>query len=357
MASEQSPAKGGHFGGKYKPEWLNLVKEAALDPELPIIDPHTHLYDDPVRRANLGGFMTEEFLEEIRASGHNVVSTVHCEAYGTFLDENAPKELQAVAETRVAARVGEEALALDPQGPRLSEGIICNADLTLGDRLDEVIAAHREAARGRLRGVRAMTMSDPDIQLPYSVAVDNMAAPEFIAGAKRLVGHNLAWDAAACHPQIPQVAALAERVPELPIVLNHVGMPIYIARFADKFQETYRHWLAMMTDLARYPNVHVKVSGIFMTFSGLSFEGKPTPPTSQQAADNMRDHYLPTIDLFGPERCMFASNFPRDRLGISYGVLWNAHKILAERYTPKERDALFHGTAAKVYQLGSPLAA
>jgi len=336
---------------QYKPEWLDLVKEAPLEPNLPIIDAHTHLYDDPVRRANLGGFMTEEFLGEISASGHNVISSVHCEAYKTFIDENAPAEFQAVAETRAATRVGEEALARDPNGPRLSEGVICYANMALGDKLDEVIAAHRDAARGRLRGVRDWTMSDPDVTLPYSAPVDVMADPKFIAGAKRLVNHQLSWDAAAFHPQIPQVTALAQKIPDLPIILDHIGIPLYIGRFKDKFEETYQHWLSSMTDLSRCPNVYVKVSGLLMSFSGLSFENQPKPPTSQQAADAMHDHYMATIDLFGPDRCMFTSNFPRDRLGISYGVLWNAHKILARRFTPDERAALFHGTAARVYRL------
>lgn len=341
---------------KYKPEWLDLVKEAPIDPDVPIIDAHCHLYDDPVRRATMGGFMTDEFLETISDSGHNVVSTVHCEAYKTFVDEDAAPEFQAVAETRAATRVGEESLARNPAGPRLSEGIICYANMTLGDELDEVIAAHREAAKGRLRGVRAWTMADPEVTLPYVSTVDGMAAPEFIAGARRLVDHKLSWDACAFHPQLPYVAALAEKVPELPIVLNHVGIPIYTGRFKDQFEETYQHWLAMMTDLARYPNVHVKVSGLLMNFSGLSFEDDELPPTSQQAADRMHDHYIATIDLFGPDRCMFTSNFPRDRLSISYGVLWNAHKILARRYNAEEQAALFSGTAARVYNLVDPTA-
>ncbi|WP_340268002.1 amidohydrolase family protein [Sphingobium mellinum] len=339
---------------QYKPEWLSLVEEAPIDPDLPIIDPHCHLYDDPVRRATMGGFMTEEFLKEIHDSGHKVVSTVHCEAYKTFVDADAPPELQAVAETRAAVQVGEESQQRDPAGPRLSEGIICAADLTLGDRLDDVLAAHREAAKGRLRGVRSWTMSDPDVALPYEAPVDLIADPAFVAGARRLVDHKLTWDAAVFHPQIPYVAELAEKLPDLPIILNHVGIPIYTGRFKDKLQETYQHWLAMMTDLARYPNVYVKVSGLLMGFSGRAFDDHPTPPTSQQAANAMEDHYIPTIDLFGPERCMFTSNFPRDRLGISYGVLWNAHRILASRYSAEERAALFHGTAAKVYNLQDP---
>lgn len=339
---------------QYKPEWLDLVKEEPIDPDLPIIDPHCHLYDDPVRRATMGGFMTEEFLDTIATSGHNIVSTVHCEAYRTFVDEDAPPEFQAVAETRAATRVGEEAQARDPAGPRLSEGIICYANMALGDGLDAVIAAHREAAKGRLRGVRAWTMSDPEVALPYASSADCMAAPEFIAGAKRLAEHKLTWDACAFHPQLPHVATLAGQVPDLPIVLNHVGIPIYTGRFKDKFQETYQNWLAMMTDLASFPNVYVKVSGLLMNFSGMAFDDKPMPPTSQQAADVMHDHYIAAIDLFGPDRCMFSSNFPRDRLTISYGVLWNAHKILAGQYTAEERTKLFSGTAAKVYNLLDP---
>ena len=327
------------------------VQEKPLDPGMPIIDTHAHLYDDPVRRANLGGFMTDEFLDEIKKSGHRVVSSVHCEAYRTFVDEDAPVELQAVAETRAAARVGEEALKRHPNSPRLCEGIVCYADMTLGDKLEEVIEAHRDAARGRLRGVRDWTMSDPDVELPYSAPVDLMADPKFISGARKLVDLGLSWDAAAFHPQIPYVTALAKEVPDLPIILNHVGIPIYIGRFKDKFKETYEHWLSMMRDLSRCPNVYVKISGIFLHFSGLSFENKPAPPTSQEAAAAMHDHYMSTIDLFGPERCMFASNFPRDRLSISYGVLWNAHKILSNRFSESEKDALFHGTASRVYKL------
>ena len=75
------------------------------------------------------------------------------------------------------------------------------------------------------------------------------------------------------------------------------------------------------------------------------------PPTSDEFVDAQRRYYEHTIECFGPERCMFESNFPVDRLSISYPVLWNGLKKIAAQYSESEQDAMFYGTAAKVYRI------
>ena len=338
---------------RYKPEWLDLVREEALDPDLPIIDAHHHLYDDEVRNATMGRFLVDEFHREIAESGHRVVSTVYVEAYKSFLDDG-PEALRSVGETRRANRVADEALQRAPAGPRLCEGIVCNADLMLGERLDEILQVHLDTAPNRLRGLRDHTATDPDVSIPYIVPADLMRAPEFRAGVKCLGRRNLVWEVFIFHPQLADVAAVAAALPDVTVVLDHIGTPLAVGRFKDRRAETFRAWRTALAEVARLPNVNVKLAGMLADFCGGDFEGQPRPPTSKQVADVTQDYYRAAIDLFGPSRCMFASNFPRDRVAISYGVTWNAYKRVASDFTAEERKALFHGTAARVFRLADP---
>lgn len=337
---------------RYQPDWLDLVREDAIDPDLPIIDAHHHLYDDPVRNATMGRFLVDEFLSEIAASGHNVVSTVYVEAYKSFLDAG-PEELRSVGETRRANSVAEETLLKAPGGPRLCEGIVCNANLMLGERLGPVLDVHHQTAPRRLRGLRDHTASDPDVEIPYVVPEGMMRDPAFLAGVRCLAERDLSWDVYVFHPQLPDVAAVAAALPNLRIVLDHVGAPLAVGRFKDR-AETFKGWRVSLADVARLPNVNVKLAGMLADYVGGDFEGKPKPPTSEEVLRHTQDYYRAAIDLFGPDRCMFASNFPRDRVAVSYGVTWNVYKRIAAGYSDNERAAMFHGTAARVYRLKSP---
>lgn len=337
----------------YKPEWLEMVKEDALDPAMPIVDAHHHLYDDEVRNATFGRFMTPQFLAEIQASGHNVISTVYCEAHKSFADTNSPAELQAVGETRQANAVAEEAHRLAPNGPRICEGIVFNADLMMGDRVDSVLQAHIDAAPERVRGVRDNVANDPDVPLPYTVSSKVILDEAMHDGVRCLVRRNLAWDVWVFHPQLGDVAAAARALPDARIVLNHLGTPLAVGRYKDRMAETFVEWRKALAEVAAQPNVNVKLSAMFMPFCGLSFEDRDRPPTSEEAAAAIGDYYQAAIELFGPERCMFTSNWPRDRVTISYPVLWNTYKRMVAGFSQDERNAMFHGTAARVYRLSA----
>lgn len=341
---------------RYKPDWLNLVQEQIIEPDLNIIDAHHHLYDDPTRNSTMGRFVTDEFLAEIAASGHRVVSTVYAEAYKSFLDDG-PAELQSVGETRRANSIADEALQRSPGNPRLCEGIVCNASLMLGERLDEILQVHQDTAPQRLRGLRDHTATDPDVNIPYSVPHGMLAEPAFRAGVRCLARRSLVWDVFVFHPQIPEVAAVAAAIPDVTVVLDHIGSPLAVGRFKGRKDETFAEWHTSLAEIAKLPNVNVKLAGMLSDYCGGDFEGQPMPPTSAQVAEFSQDYYRAAIDLFGPERCMFVSNFPRDRVAVSYQVIWNAYKRMVADYSPAERAALFHGTAARVYRLDVPEAA
>jgi predicted TIM-barrel fold metal-dependent hydrolase len=115
--------------------------------------------------------------------------------------------------------------------------------------------------------------------------------------------------------------------------------------------EAIAQWRAAMAQLARCPNVFVKLGGLGMPYLGFGFDRLDTPASSQQLAEAWGPLFEHCIDRFGPERCMFESNFPPDRASVDYPILWNAFKRVAARYSAAEKRALFFGTAAKVYRL------
>ena len=136
------------------------------------------------------------------------------------------------------------------------------------------------------------------------------------------------------------------------MVLDHFGGPLGIGPYAGKRAEIFSQWRSDVAELARCPNVVAKLGGINMSVNGFGWHRRDRPPSSEELVAATGDYYLHAIDVFGPERCMFESNVPVDRQSCSYGVLWNAFKRLAQRFSPAERSALFHDTATRVYRLG-----
>jgi predicted TIM-barrel fold metal-dependent hydrolase len=110
-------------------------------------------------------------------------------------------------------------------------------------------------------------------------------------------------------------------------------------------------WKKSMSELAKRPNITVKVGGLGMAMGWFDFYRRPSPPGSPELAEAFRPWVESCIELFGVERCMFESNFPVDKITSGYGVLWNAFKRIAARASAGEKKALFSGTAARVYKL------
>lgn len=324
--------------------WLAQVTEEPLDPELPICDPHHHLWVRPGQRYLLPD------LQADLACGHHIVSTVFVEC-SAFYRESGPEALRPVGEVEFV----EREVAPAAGGPvAIAAGIVAHADLRLGAAVAEVLEALRAASPTRLRGIRHSVAWDasPDIDGYMNMPPGLLLDERFREGFAQLAPHGLSFDAWLYHPQLAELVDLARTFPETTIVLDHVGGPLHLGVYGAFREDAYRHWRAAMAMAARCPNIVVKVGGLGQPNPALGLDRRPTPPTSAELAEALAPYVWPTIDAFGPERCMFESNFPVDRASYSYGVLWNAFQRLAERYTPAERAALFCGTATRIYRLG-----
>ncbi len=330
--------------------WLAQVTEQTLEPALPIIDPHHHLWDHPNNR-----YMLDEILRDT-GTGHRVLATVFVECLSMYRADG-PESLKPVGETEFVNGIAAQSASGQYGETRIAAGIASFADLTLGAAVEEVLQAHIAAAPARFRGIRHAGGFDTDPRVRNSHTnppADLYESARFREGFARLKKLNLTFEAWQYHPQMRSVVGLAQAFPDTTIILNHFGGPLGIGPYEGKRAEIFRQWKDDMTELARCPKVVVKLGGINMPVNGFNWHRLPKPPTSDQLVAATRDYYLHTIDKFGPRRCMFESNFPVDRLSCSYGVLWNAFKKIAAGFTADEKAQLFHRTAAETYRLSVP---
>jgi predicted TIM-barrel fold metal-dependent hydrolase len=173
----------------------------------------------------------------------------------------------------------------------------------------------------------------------------------FRKGFACLAPLGLSFDAWLFHPQLPEFVDLARAFPDTKIVLDHCGGPVGLGRFAGRREETFPLWKASIQEVAKCPNVSVKLGGLAMRLLGFDFHERSKPPSSEQAAAAWRPYIETCIEAFGPQRCMFESNFPPDKGQCSYQVIFNAFKRIAAQYGEAEKTALFSKTAADVYRL------
>ncbi|MGE0598632.1 MAG: amidohydrolase [Dehalococcoidia bacterium] len=328
-------------------EWHDQVIEEIIEPERRICDPHHHLWDRGGNR-----YLLDELLADT-GSGHNVVSTVFIECLSMYRADG-PAEMKPVGETEFVQGVAAMS-ASGGYGPmRACAGIISYADLALGDAVAPVLEAHIAASPNRFRGIRyaAGWHPSPDIRNSHTnPPEDILLDPTFRKGFAHLGRLGLSYEAWLYHHQIPQLTDLARAFPDIPIVLDHFGGPLGIGPFAGKQDEVFPEWKKSIDELAKCPNVVAKLGGINMPINGFGFEKRPKPPTSQELINVTGRYYEHTIDRFGPERCMFESNFPVDKVSCSYAVLWNAFKKMAAGFREDEKDAMFYGTATRTYRL------
>ncbi len=324
--------------------WLASTREAVLDPELPICDPHHHLWDYPEDR-----YLLEE-LHADTGSGHNVVATVFVECASAYRPDGS-EALRPVGETEFVAAIA--AASARTAGATIA-GIVGFADLSLGAQVEAVLAAHLEAGDGRFRGIRHASAwdSSDEIRNAHTKPVQGLlGTAAFREGFRTLGAMGLCFDAWLFHPQLPDLVALACAFPDIPIVLDHLGGPLGIGPYAGRREAVREAWRPPMQQLAACPNVSLKLGGIGMAIYGLGWHQRELPPTSQELADAWGSDILWCIEQFGAERCMFESNFPVDKRGCSYPVLWNAFKRIAAGASADEKAHLFHDTAARVYRL------
>ena len=322
--------------------------ETAIEPGLRIVDAHHHFIAAM-------DYMPADYRRDLSA-GHDVAATVFVEA-GQLHDPAVPEAFRPVAETVFAASVAAEA-ERDPAGPRLCAAIVPHVDLRGGAAVDAVIEAHLAAGGGRVRGIRQSAFWDEGGEV-YAFTIARpprglLLAPEFRAGFARLAPYGLRYDAVVFHHQLDELTDLAAAFPDTPVVLNHMGFPLGIGRFAGRRREVFDDWRAGLGRLARLPNVSVKVGGLGMPFWGFGFHERAEPASSDELAAAWRPYVEAAIDLFGPQRAMMEANFPPDRRSCGYVTCWNALKKATAAYGGEERRALFAGTAAGFYGIDIP---
>jgi len=325
--------------------WLAQHTEDIIDADRAIVDPHHHLWhhaDKP--------YLLEQLWADT-SSGHNIQKTVFVEC-GSEYRVTGPDHLKPVGETGFAAAIAKEAAA-SPDKAQIA-GIVAHADLCLGDRLDEVLDAHEEAANGLFRGIRDRAPFDPALETRVSSSraePDLFDKPDFRTGLKRLGARGFTFDAWNYHCQIKMLTRAARAAPDTQIIFDHFGGPLGIGPYEGKQRDYFESWQADVAELAACENVVAKLGGMAMPINGWGWHKRATPATSDELVAAHRDYYLHSIDCFGPSRCMLESNFPVDRKSISHPVLWNALKKIVGDFSESEKEMMFRGTAARVYTL------
>jgi L-fuconolactonase len=331
------------------PEWLSRRVEDVLEPDLPIIDAHHHLWIE-----HGAPYLAPEIAADI-SDGHNIGATVFVQASYNYRSD-MPPHLAPIGETEAAVAISVECAASGCP-TNVAAAIVAYADLTLGDRLDDVLDAHAVAGKGAFRGIRHSTSRDP--HFPDGIVVRPAPAgllgdPGYRAGMARLAARGISYDAMLYHSQIGELTAAARALPDLNIVLDHIGCIVGVGPYRGRERETFSKWQAAMARLANCPNVTVKLGGFGMIVCGPLWHEADMPPCSAQLTKAWRPYVETCIALFGAERCMFESNFPVDKAMYSYRTVWNAFKRLTQGASASERHALFSGTAAQVYRIADP---
>ena len=337
------------FGGN---DWLALTSEQPLEPELPICDPHHHLWDRRLARIPYQRYQLDELMADT-GSGHNIRSTVFIEARSMYR-KDGPEEMRPVGEVEyVQGQAAASASGL--YGPtRAAAAIIGHANLNLGERVAPVLEALQAASPNRFRGIRHSVTWDPHPEVENTAAHKKeaqLASDQFRTGARVLARMGFTLEGWCYHPQLAEIAAFAKAVPELTIVLNHVGGLLRTGPYANRDNEIMENWRKGIAAVGACPNVVIKLGGLGMVRCGFDWHTRDKPIGSDELATAMAPYLNYCIEQFTPSRCMFESNFPVDKVSFSYNVMWNAFKRLSKGYSASERAAMFHDTAARTYRI------
>ena len=327
--------------------WLDQVVESPIDAARPIIDPHHHLW--PASGPLLYG---PGNLAADTGAGHNIVATVFMECSSAYRADG-PAHLLPVGETEFVAESADWLTANHPDSPPIA-GIIGHTNLADAAHLDEVLDAQTAAAGGRFRGIRdaLARATEPEVMMIAGMSpAGKYADPSFQAGVRRLGERGLTYDSWHYHHQNHEFIELARAVPDTTMVLDHFGTPCGVGQYEGHRDEIFEAWKADITTIAACENVVAKIGGLAMPDNGFGFHTSERPPTSDELVEAQRRYYLHTIEAFGPGRCMFESNFPVDRFSLSYTVFWNAAQKMVADFSDDEQNAMFSGTAARIYSI------
>ena len=326
--------------------WLALSTEQAIDPGLPICDPHHHFWDRADSR-----YLLDELIEDI-SGGHNITETVFIECSSMYRADG-PELSRPVGETEFVQGIAAMSASGGYGNTRIAAGIVGYADLSVGEAVEEVLEQHISASRNRFRGVRNSSCWDADKSIrSYKNPIKGLLSdPKFREGFGALDRLGLSFDAWLYHPQIDELIDLAQAYPGVTIILDHIAGPLGIGQYKGKREEVFKHWKIGMDELAECPNVVIKLGGFGMPIGGFDWHKQNTPPSSKDIADAMAPYYMHCIERFGVDRCMFESNFPVDKVSSSYTVLWNSFKRITEDFSDRDKEALFRDTAVGTYRL------
>jgi predicted TIM-barrel fold metal-dependent hydrolase len=330
--------------------WLATLQEDVLEPELPIIDPHHHLW---VRNGYT--YLLPEFAADL-ASGHNIVATVFAECHSMYRKDGV-EEQRSLGETEFVR--GQAAMSDSGEfgTTRACEVMFGNVDLTLGGAVEPLLEQHMEASGGRFRGIRISSGWHPDDRIHNVAEQPGLLIDPRVNEAVAVVNRmGLSLDCWLYHPQLDEVAQLADAHPELTIILNHVGSPILGGPYRGKTDEVFQKWAAAIARVGKRENVFIKLGALPIRMP--SFEGdRSLPPDSEEVANAWRPWMETCIDAFGTGRSMYESNFPVQKRWCSYQVCWNAFKRISAGASAAEKADLFFGTAARAYRIESALPA
>ena len=328
-------------------DWLKRTDEEALEPELPIIDPHHHLWDRPEST-----YLYPELRADI-GDGHRIVATVFIQCRSMYR-ASGPEPFRPIGEIEFVNGVAAQAASGIYGDCMACAGIVGYVDITRGAAAAPVLEAAIRAGGGRLKGLRipvAWHAHPAVISSPAQPPQGLMASEGFRAGVARLAGHGLTLDIWAYHSQLRELVDLAKAIPQTTVIVDHCGGPIGTGPYAGRRDDVFADWAQSIAALAELPNVAMKIGGLGMRVGGFAFDERPDPPCSQELAQAWKPYFETLIAAFGPERCMFESNFPVDKGMFRYRTFWNACKRLSAGMACTERSALFSGTATRIYGL------
>ena len=334
------------FGG---PDWLALNPEPVLEPDIPICDAHHHFWDFRSERIPYQRYLLHELAEDIN-SGHNVRYTVFIEARSMYRDSGS-EEMRAVGEVEFVQGLAA-ASASGLYGPgRAAAAIIGHADLKLGEGVSPVLEAMQAASPNRFRGIRHSVGWDPSPEILNRESEGLLSSDNYRAGSGVLARMGLCLENSLYFPQLPELARFARAVPDLTIVLNHIGGLLRIGPYANRDEEVLAEWRRGVAAAAECPNVVMKLGGIGQVRYGFDWHARDQPVGSEELAESLSPLVNYCVEQFGPQRCMFESNFPVDKVSYSHNVVYNAFKRLSKDYSTTERAAMFHDNAVRVYRI------
>lgn len=349
----------------------NSSHDPILEPHLPIVDAHHHLWVQPTamlaamesdnsiacrqllpmfRRYNR--YLLDEFLQDLN-SGHSIRASVFVDALAMYR-KNGPKEKRSVGEVEFANGIAAMAASGLFGEVMVCGGIVGSVDLTIGEDVADILSCHVQAGGERYRGVRCPgVVYDPDPTiLGRGVGVPHLLLEsKFRRGFRHLEKLGLTFEAWVLEPQLPDLIDLAHSFPNTPIILNHVGSPVGVGQYEGKRIERFPIWRESIRGLAACENVSVKLGGLGIPFGGFGSFNSIPPATSVELAREWRPYIETCVEAFGVNRCMFESNFPVDSATCSYPTLWNTFKRITAACSEDEKNQLFSGTAIRVYKL------